>query len=121
MDVEAVRALENAERIIERFFSAREQAEFLALPDADRRAAFFRGWSRKEAFLKATGTGLSTRLDSFDVTLGPVASLLRVGDDPDEAGRWSLLDLDAGPDFAAALAVRGGGAVGTALGRTAGG
>ena len=55
IDIEAVRAFDNAERIIDRFFSTHEQAEFLALPDAERVAAFFRGWSRKEAFLKAIG------------------------------------------------------------------
>ncbi|MCA1684615.1 MAG: 4'-phosphopantetheinyl transferase superfamily protein [Planctomycetia bacterium] len=108
VDVEAVRPLDNSERIIERFFSPREQSDFLALPHPERLAAFFRGWSRKEAFLKATGTGLATRLDSFDVTLGPFAALLRVGEDPSEAPRWSLLDLDPGPGYAAAVAVRGG-------------
>jgi 4'-phosphopantetheinyl transferase len=109
VDVEAIRPMRDAERIIQRFFSPREQAEFLALPETERLAAFFRGWTRKEAFLKATGTGLATELDAFDVTLGPdePAALLRVGDDPSEAARWSLHDLDAGPGFAAALAVSG--------------
>ena len=81
-------------------------SEFLAFSPPDRLATFYRGWSRKEAFLKATGTGLSTELDSFDVTLGPFASLLRVGDDPAEASRWTLRDLDPGPGFAGAVAVR---------------
>lgn len=107
VDLEAIRPMDNAERIIGRFFSPREQAEFLTLPAHDRQAAFFRGWSRKEAFLKATGTGLSTALDSFDVALGPTAALLRVGDDPSEAPRWSLLDLHPGPGFASALAALG--------------
>jgi 4'-phosphopantetheinyl transferase len=106
VDVEQIRPLENAEKIIHRFFSAREQAEFLDFADSERLAAFYRGWSRKEAFLKATGTGLSTQLDSFDVTLGQVASLLRVGDDPTEAPRWILRDLDAGPGYASAVAAR---------------
>jgi 4'-phosphopantetheinyl transferase len=107
VDVEAVRPLDDAGRIIGRFFSPREQAEFLALPETERLAAFFRAWARKEAFLKAVGTGLATQLDSFDVTLGPAqpAALLRVGDDPSEAARWSLRDLDAGPGFAGAVAV----------------
>jgi len=109
VDVERVRAMTEAERIIGRYFSAAEQAEFLALPDPERLAAFFRGWARKEAYLKAIGTGLATQLDAFDVTLGPdrPAELLRVGDDPAEAGRWSLHDLDAGPGYAAALAAAG--------------
>lgn len=109
VDVEAVRPMEDAERIIRRFFSPREQADFLALPAPERLAAFFRGWSRKEAFLKATGTGLATVLDSFDVTLDPdrPAALLRVGDDPTEAARWSLLDLNVGDGYAAAVAVSG--------------
>ncbi len=106
VDLEAIRPLENAERIIGRFFSPVEQAEFLRLAEADRRSAFFRGWSRKEAFLKATGTGLSTALDSFDVTLGPLPRLLRVGNDPIESTHWTLLDLHPDPTFASALATR---------------
>ena len=109
VDVEAGKDLTDFPGIIRRFFSSAEQSAFLALPEADRRPAFFRAWARKEAFLKAVGTGLATALDSFDVTLGPAepAALLRVGDDPDEAGRWTLLDLDAGPGYASALAVAG--------------
>jgi 4'-phosphopantetheinyl transferase len=110
VDLEALRQLDDAENIIRRFFSPRERTDFLALPDHERLAAFFRGWTRKEAFLKAKGTGLATDLDSFDVTLRPdeAAALLRVGDDPAEAAHWALFDLDAGPGFAAALAVARG-------------
>jgi 4'-phosphopantetheinyl transferase len=107
VDVEYDRPIENSERIVSRFFSPREQAEFLEVPGSERSGAFFRGWSRKEAFLKATGTGLATELDSFDVELGhgPGGLLRRVGDDPAEAERWSMFDVDAGPGFTAALAV----------------
>jgi 4'-phosphopantetheinyl transferase len=107
VDLEGHRALETAEQIIRRFFSPAECAAFLALTEAERPAAFFRAWARKEAFLKAVGTGLSTALESFDVSLGPhePAALLRIGDDPSEPLRWWLGDLDAGPGFAAALVV----------------
>lgn len=113
VDVEAVRPMEDhGGRLIGRYFSAREQAEFLALPDGERLAAFFRGWTRKEAFLKAVGTGLATELHSFDISLGPSAppAVLRVGDDPGAEARWSLREIDPGPGYAAALAVetRGG-------------
>jgi 4'-phosphopantetheinyl transferase len=108
VDLEKVRPMEADGRgLIGRFFSEVEQAEYLSLAEHDRLAAFFRGWTRKEAFLKATGTGLATVLDSFDVTLGSnvSAAVLRVGDDPTAAARWSLFDLDPGPGYAAALAV----------------
>ena len=108
VDVEQVRPMEdNGRKLIGRFFSVVEQAEFLNLPVTEHLAAFFRGWTRKEAFLKAVGTGLATVLDSFDVTLGPVvpAALLSQVNDPDAPARWSLLDVDPGAGYAAALAV----------------
>lgn len=109
VDVEEHRAMEeHGRKLIGRFFSPVEQSEFLALPEHDRLASFFRGWTRKEAYLKAVGTGLSTELDSFDVTLGHgvLPALLRVGNDPTEHEAWFLCDLDPGPGYAAALAVR---------------
>jgi 4'-phosphopantetheinyl transferase len=108
VDVEQLRPMDGDGRgLIGRYFSASEQAEFLSLADHDRLSAFFRGWTRKEAYLKAVGTGLATVLDSFDVTLAPhlPAAILRVGDDLDAGERWSLFDLDAGPGYAAALAI----------------
>ena len=63
----------------------------------------------KEAFIKAKGKGLSIPLNQFDVSLAvdePVA-LLNVKDDPDEALRWSLYNLDVGSEYKAALAVEG--------------
>jgi len=107
VDVEHVRADFASEDIARRFFSPCEVEAFNALPKEERVAAFFRCWTRKEAFIKATGRGLSQPLDGFDVTLGPgePARLLRA--DEDVASRWSLSDLDAGVDYAAALAVAG--------------
>ena len=106
VDIETGRPVEMAGRIMQRFFSKVEQAEFLATAAAEREAAFLRGWTRKEAFIKALGLGLAYPLDGFDVSLGPEnPRILRVGDDPEEASRWSLADLAAGD--AAALVVRG--------------
>ena len=100
VDVEQIRPIGEAGRIIGRYFTPAEQAEYLGHPEPERDEAFFRGWTRKEAFLKATGKGIAGGLDSFEVALGVSGPLLRrVGGDPDEAGRWSLLDVDAGPGF----------------------
>ena len=107
VDVEYIRADFATEDIARRFFSPREVETFNAVPNDQRVAAFFRCWTRKEAYIKAIGLGLSQPLDGFDVTLGPgePAALLRADDD--DTSRWSLSDLDAGEDYAAALVVEG--------------
>jgi 4'-phosphopantetheinyl transferase len=109
VDVEQERPLQDLEQIVARYFSARESDALLALPEAERGPAFFRCWTRKEAFIKATGDGLSRPLDAFDVAFGrdEPARLLRVAGEPEAPGRFRLEALDAGPGFAAALAVAG--------------
>jgi 4'-phosphopantetheinyl transferase len=104
VDVEYVRADFASDNIAERFFSAHEVASLCALPDDDRVAGFFRCWTRKEAYIKATGRGMSQPLDGFDVTLaGEDVSLLRTDDGSHE--RWQLIDVAVGPGYAGALAV----------------
>ena len=110
VDIEHVRAGFATADIAERFFSPREQSSLRALPAAQRAEGFFNGWTRKEAYIKATGDGLAIPLDSFDVTLAPgeAPRLLAVRAADALASRWSLYDLSPGPDFAAALVVAGG-------------
>ncbi|MBA3532450.1 MAG: 4'-phosphopantetheinyl transferase superfamily protein [Ardenticatenales bacterium] len=110
VDVEAMRDIE-FEEIATRFFSPREQAVLTALPPHQRKDAFFNAWTRKEAYIKARGEGLSLALDAFDVTLTPgdPATLLETRDDPVQATRWKLQALHAGAGYQAALAVDGGG------------
>lgn len=108
VDVEALRP-DLTPGLAERFFSPAEVAALSALPPAARPAAFFACWTRKEAFVKATGDGLSLPLDAFDVSLAPgePPALLRVADDPHGPDRWRLVALEPAPGFAAALAVEG--------------
>ena len=107
VDVEYMRADFAGADIAQRFFSRAEVATFNRLAEEDRVAAFFRCWTRKEAFIKATGKGMSQSLDEFDVTLAPgvAAELLRV--DQEDATRWFLSDIDVGREYAAALVVEG--------------
>lgn len=107
IDVEQKRALQDLLALARTSFSAHELAALCRLAPADHHEAFFACWSRKEAFIKATGEGIA-QLAAFDVSLAPgePARLLRVPDEP--AGpRWSLHDLPAIPGCAAALVVDG--------------
>ena len=105
VDVEHVRADFASEEIAQRFFSRAEVEVFNSLPKDEQVAAFFRCWTRKEAYIKAIGKGLSQALDAFDVTLMPgvQAALLRAEDDNVE--RWWMSDLNVGKGYAGALAV----------------
>jgi len=109
VDVEKLRPMPDAGRIAERFFSAAEKAALRAVPSGQTAEAFFAGWTRKEAYLKALGDGITRPLDSFDVTLTPgqPARLLRVADAPAECERWALHAFTPMPGFIAALAAEG--------------
>ena len=73
--------------------------------------AFFNCWTRKKAYIKAHGEGLSLPLDQFDVSLAPgePAALLATRSDPRDALRWSLQALTPGPGLCRGLAVEGQG------------
>ena len=110
VDVERIRQME-FESIALRYFSRREVSELLALPPEQRENAFFNGWTRKEAYIKAQGLGLSLPLDSFDVSLAPNESALfrETRPDPREATLWRLESLEVDAQYAAAVAVEGQG------------
>jgi 4'-phosphopantetheinyl transferase len=109
VDVEHIRDDIDREPLAERFFSPVEVAALRSLAVELRREAFYRCWTRKEAFIKAVGKGLALPLDRFDVTLGPdePAALLATHYDPSEAMRWSMHNLTPGKGFAGALTVEG--------------
>jgi 4'-phosphopantetheinyl transferase len=111
IDIERVNPAAADEATVKRFFSTHEQAKLCALPKEVWTAAFFRCWTRKEAYLKGKGAGLATPLDQFDVSLAPhePAALIAHRGNPQEPSRWQLRDLAAGDGYAAALAVEGGG------------
>jgi len=111
VDVELIRSDIEAEAIAVRFFSPREREALAQLPAASQVDAFFDCWTRKEAYIKAKGDGLSLPLDQFDVAFmpGETARLLATRPDPAEAQRWSLAALDVAHGYKAALAGSGAG------------
>jgi len=111
VDIERIRDDLAVAEIAERFFSPSEITTLMELPTDLRHHAFFRCWTRKEAYIKARGEGLSMPLDQFDVSLAPgePAAILGSRPDPSEALRWHLRELTPAPGYAAALAVEGSG------------
>jgi 4'-phosphopantetheinyl transferase len=109
VDVEAWRALPDLAALAARVFAPAERAVLDALAAIDRPAAFFRCWTRKEAFIKATGQGLAQPLDGFVVSLGPgePARFVDIGGDAAALARWTLHDLAPGEGYAGALVVEG--------------
>jgi len=106
VDVECLRGDVATDEVARAFFSVAENAALSALPATLRSAAFFACWTRKEAYVKARGDGVSARLESFDVLVpGTAAVTLRTRPDGAEAARWRVVDLDAGAGYVGALAV----------------
>jgi 4'-phosphopantetheinyl transferase len=108
VDLEWVRPIPDAWAIAAHYFTLGELAELRSLPAAQFPAGFYAAWTRKEAFLKAVGSGLAVPLDAVEVSLRPgdPPALRRVP--PDQAATpWHLYDLDLRPAYRAALVVAG--------------
>jgi 4'-phosphopantetheinyl transferase len=109
VDIERLRPDFATTDVAQRFFAPDEAAVLAALPRPDRVDGFFNCWTRKEAYIKARGLGLSLPLHSFSVAFasGAPAGLTRVADDPAAPQRWTIMDLQTSQDYAAAAAFEG--------------
>lgn len=107
VDVERIRELRDIDGIAQSVFSERELEAFQALRGSSKTQAFFDCWTRKEAFVKAVGEGLSCALDAFDVTLRPgdEARLVELQGSTARAAAWSLFDLAPMNGWVGAVAV----------------
>jgi 4'-phosphopantetheinyl transferase len=106
VDVEMLRPF-NALGMAERYFSPWEFHALRSLDEAVRGEAFFHTWTRKEAFLKATGGGIAYGLERVEVVIHPheTARILRLDGDETRAHRWSLRTLHPAPGYVGALAL----------------
>jgi 4'-phosphopantetheinyl transferase len=109
IDVEEKRPLVDAERLAQRILTAREAAGFRALPESAREDALLTAWTRKEAVLKAIGTGIAGSPESIDVhgESDPASDQLVVISPDDPQTRWSLRALAMPAGFYGALAIEG--------------
>lgn len=108
IDVEHIREVANADNIAARFFSARENESYHTLAPMDKPLGFLTCWTRKEAFIKALGDGLTYSLRDFDVSLLPdePAQILRVGEMPGAECGWTIRAISPASGFVGACVVR---------------
>lgn len=108
IDIERIRALSNADDVAEHMFSGVERGIYFSLDPSDRPRGFFNCWTRKEAFLKATGDGLWRALDSFDVSLAPgdEARILGLKEASGDSCGWDLASFAVTDDFVGAVVIQ---------------
>jgi 4'-phosphopantetheinyl transferase len=109
VDIEALRPVPEMEEIARRYFSEQEAIDLMRSGGDAREQNFFRIWTRKEAFIKAIGEGLSCPLDSFAVSVDrdEAARVIQLHGDADAARAWQLHAFQPAPRYAGALAYRG--------------
>jgi 4'-phosphopantetheinyl transferase len=109
IDIEQIRVVPRWEGVTNSFFSTVEREAIGSLPSIDRLYGFFTCWTRKEAYLKATGDGVGVPLDRFDVSVIPGSKprLLRVEDAPEETKRWHFHALPLPTDYIGVVAHEG--------------
>lgn len=108
VDLECIKPVSEAERIVDSFFTPAERAEFAAIPEPQKAVAFFRGWTRKEAVLKGIGTGLAG-LSAYHETGFGTAELpphFVPASPPPGLTEWRLWEAAPRPGFVATVAVR---------------
>jgi 4'-phosphopantetheinyl transferase len=111
IDIEQIRTSVEFEQIAQRYFAPSEYQSLRSLPTALRARGFFNCWTRKEAYIKALGDGLSHPLDQFTVSLAPdqPARLLHDRADPTAPHRWTLHAPTIHPEYVVALIAEGSG------------
>jgi 4'-phosphopantetheinyl transferase len=108
VDIERVRTIREADRIVASYFSPAEQAEFGSFATDARSLAFFRGWTRKEAILKGLGIGLAGLAAQFETRFGTtdLASRFVPATPSPQVDQWLLWEAAPRTGFVATLAVR---------------
>ena len=107
IDLEEIRSIPEQQSLVRSFFSREEFRDWMDLKPRQRNEAFFLGWTRKEAYIKAVGDGLSLPLDSFQMSLRPdePARLIREGNDHASATRWAIFSFAPVEGYVGALAL----------------
>lgn len=111
VDIERRRRMKDMDSVADHWFSDLELKTYYSQSDAMRALTFYRAWTRKEAYIKAIGTGMSYPSKNFDIEIGPgsAARILRIEGDTAAAGGWTLFAFEPAVGYLGAAAVRGTG------------
>lgn len=104
VDVEYLRSASDLEQIAARFFTKWEYEQLRSLPATEKNLAFFRGWTRKEAYLKACGDGIAGGLDQIEVSLAEDAEIRQINSGITGNQSWHLVNLVPAVDYIGAIA-----------------
>lgn len=107
VDVERVRPISELDSIVESYFTSRERDTLRTMESTARPAAFYRCWTRKESYVKATGGDLSVALSGFDTMLSSGPADLPALDAPQESAGWNLYELLPADGYVGAVAING--------------
>jgi len=109
IDVEYTKPLPDTDKVAERFFGFQENLKYQQLPKEQKLTGFYHCWTRKEAFIKAIGEGLSYPLDQFEVSFLPNEKprIKHIQNDKVQGEAWSLKVLEPYPEYIGAVAVEG--------------
>jgi 4'-phosphopantetheinyl transferase len=107
VDIERLTPVPDALDLAARFFAPTEWDALASLDPVRRDHAFLRGWTCKEAFVKAKSEGLGYPLDQFAVSLSPDAPAQLLALEGDDPAAWSLVAFEPEEGFLAAVAVHG--------------
>lgn len=110
IDIEKIRTDVEYEKLALRFFSMAEHKALMLCPPAERAAAFFATWTRKEAFVKAVGKGIAFGLSEFDVNISPKEApvMLATRWNPGDVSKWSMANIETEKNYLATLVADGG-------------
>ncbi len=109
IDIEYHKPKINIPALIQRICSTEEKEMLMALSPTEQKRGFFACWTRKEAYVKATGKGITVPLEKITVSLptSPCVELRHLEDDEQDISLWTLSDIQVAPRYTAALAIKG--------------
>lgn len=106
VDIETCKKRANLAGLVEKCFAEEEQNYWRQLPHSQQTQAFYRFWTRKEAFVKAVGRGIALGLNQCVINPNNRNRFIRIPKDYGKAEQWLIQDVEVGANICGALAVK---------------